>query len=568
MHPGTKLVLFALGALLMPHLSSAQEVEMSIRNRTGEQLTVFAQWDFGGTRDRLGNLGPNQTRTYTTEIRGDQVTVTVQTQGARGRIGGGRPEWMADARAGEKIEWDIRSTDPFNISYRRVEAVTAGGGGGETRDSRQPRMTTVTLRSQSQIQQAQGTESDSVRALLYRQALININEGLGDDDENPMAYLHLGIVQAGLKNYFAADSAFDRAEVLYPAYFAEDLGTGAYRLNAWIDAYNDALAHLDAQNLEGALEFFEIANMLYPNRAEAYLNIGVTAGNLGMVAESLEGWQGALAVIESPDGNPGDDATRQSWDTEFWIMAQSNIGRLLSADGRAEEAVPVFQAILARYPENADARSSLAMVLAQSGQGDDALLIFDEILAREDAAPLDYYNAAVSLYGADELDRAVVGFEKTLARSPMYRDALQALAQTLNDMQDYEALIPRSERLIELDPFNDYIYLMHATGLAILGREEEYLAASNVMQALPFVVDQLQLRPLASGARVAGVAVNKALDPGTTITLQFTFYDNSGNPVGTGDVEVTLSDPDVSHQFDILFEAGMQILGYSYERIG
>ena len=567
MHRGTKLVLFALGALLMPHLSSAQEVEMSIRNRTGEQLTVFAQWDFGGTRARLGNLGPNQTRTYTTDIRGEQVTVTVQTPGGRGRIGGGRPEWMADAREGEKIEWDIRSTDPFNISYRRVAAVTAGGG-GDTRDMRQPRMTTVTLRSQSQIQNAQGTESDSVRALLYREALININEGLRDDTENPMAYLHLGIVQAGLKNYFAADSAFDQAEVLYPAYFDEDLGTGAYRLNAWIEAYDDALANLDAQNLEEALEFFEIANMLYPNRVEAYLNIGVTAGNLGMMAESLEGWRSALAVIESPDGNPGDDATRQSWDTDFWIMAQLNIGSLLTGDGLPGEAVTVYQNVLDRFPENASARSSLAMALAQSGQGDDALSIFDEILAREDAAPLDYYNAGVSLYAADELERAVVGFEKTLARSPMYRDALQNLAQTLSQMENYEAQVLYTARIIELDPFNDYVYLMHATGLAQLGREEEYLAASDVMQALPFVVDQLQLQPLPSGARVVGVAVNKALDPGTTITLQFTFYDNSGNPVGTGDVEVTLSDPDVSHQFDILFEGEMQVLGYSYELIG
>ncbi len=429
-------------------------------------------------------------------------------------------------------------------------------------------MTTLTLRSQSQIQQAQGTEVDSLRARVYRDALININDGIRREDDNPMVYLHLAIVQAGLKNYFAADSAFDRAEALYPPYFAEELGTGAYRLNAWIEAYDDALVLLDAQDLEGALEFFEIANMLYPNRAEAYLNIGVTAGNLGLMAQSLEGWQDAVAIIDSPDGNPGDDATRQSWDTEFWIMAQLNIGALLTGEGRPGEAATVYQTVIDRFPENAAAQSSLAMALVESGQGDDALSIFDEILESEDAAPLDYYNAGVVLYGADQLDRAVVAFEKTIARSPMYRDALQNLAQTLSQLEDYEAQVLHTARIIELDPFNDYVYLMHATGLAQLGREEEYLAASNVMQALPFVVDQLQLQPLPSGARVAGVAVNKVLDPGTTITLQFTFYDNSGNPVGTVDAEVTLSDPDVSHQFDVLFEGEMQTLGYSYERIG
>jgi len=64
------------------------------------------------------------------------------------------------------------------------------------------------------------------------------------------------------------------------------------------------------------------------------------------------------------------------------------------------------------------------------------------------------------------------------------------------------------------------------------------------------------------------VAVNKALDPGTTITLRFTFYDNDGNPVGTADTEVTISDPDVAHAFDVVFEGETQVLGYSYEFIG
>ena len=237
-----KLVLFALGSLLMPNFAAAQEVEMSIRNRTGEPLTVFAQWDFGGTRDRLGTLNPNQTRDYTTEIRGEQVTVTVQLQGGRDRIGGDRPEWMVDARPGEKIEWTIRGTDPFDLGFTRVSAVTADGGGGDGDGSSvEPKMTTQLLRTQSGIQEAQGMEDDSLRTLAYSQVLVMVNVAIEEEDPNPMAYLHLAIAQAGLKNYFAADSAFDQAEALYAPYFDEDLGTGAYRLNAWIDAYTGAL---------------------------------------------------------------------------------------------------------------------------------------------------------------------------------------------------------------------------------------------------------------------------------------------------------------------------------------
>ena len=87
----------------------------------------------------------------------------------------------------------------------------------------------------------------------------------------------------------------------------------------------------------------------------------------------------------------------------------------------------------------------MALALAQSGQGDDALGIFDEILAREDGEPLDYFNAGVSLYGADQMDRAVLAFEKTVARSPMYRDGVQNLAQTLNLLRTTRPKSPLGE---------------------------------------------------------------------------------------------------------------------------
>ena len=117
---GTKLVLLALCAPLMPHFAAAQdrEVEMSVRNRTPQPMTVFALWD-RGTRDRLGDLRPNQTRSFTIPIVGEDVTLQVQVGGVR-RIGGDRPEDFARARPGDKIEWEIRSTRPFDLLYRHV----------------------------------------------------------------------------------------------------------------------------------------------------------------------------------------------------------------------------------------------------------------------------------------------------------------------------------------------------------------------------------------------------------------------------------------------------------------
>jgi tetratricopeptide (TPR) repeat protein len=567
MHVGTRMVLFALCTLLMPHFAAAQndDVALDVRNGTSDDMTVFALWE-NGTRVRLGELSANQARSFSIPVRGDDVTLLVQVaqvRGRGGRIGGDNPEDFVAVRPGDGFEWEIRNTDPLDLFYRRVTS------GADDIESSEPDVDRYTAISQLRIQEAQGIEDDSLRVAAWRDLLATINEGLTSSSNNPMAYLHLGIAHYNLKDYVAADLAFDRAEAMYPAYVDEEFGTTDYRLGAWVDAYNDATLRLEAQDSEGAVDFYNMANMIYAHRAEAYLNLGVTYAGLGDIEASIQAWRSALAVIESPDGDPGDDETRETWDTEFWIMAQSSLGRLLPSVGRPEEAVVALEAILERFPDDTDVQSSLALALVQSGQGGDALGIFDEIIASEDGAPLDYYNAGVSLYGADEMDKAVLAFEKTVARSPMYRDALQNLVQTLNELEDYEAQVPHSEKLIELDPFNDFVLLMHVRGLVQVGREPEGVDALALMQGLPFVVDALQLQPLAAGCRVTGIAVNKVLDPGTSITLRFTFYDNDGNPIGSADTEVTISDPEVAHDFEVTFDEGeVSVLGYSYERVG
>ena len=78
MYRGTRLVLFALGALLMPQFAAAQdeEVEMVVLNRTSEALSVFVWWE-GGARVRLGELGARATRTFTTPLRDAAVWLSL-----------------------------------------------------------------------------------------------------------------------------------------------------------------------------------------------------------------------------------------------------------------------------------------------------------------------------------------------------------------------------------------------------------------------------------------------------------------------------------------------------------
>ena len=565
MHVGKRLVLVALGVLLIPLSAVAQdeEVEVNVRNQTSNAMQVFAMWE-GGPTLRLGDLNGNQTRNFTVDIRGQELTLAVQTQqqGRRAeRVGGDRPESFVSVRPGDEIEWEIRNVDPFDLYLRGVTNDLAS----DNIETQEPRVSRYTALSAMAIQEAEGEEDEELQRQSYLEALQEILDGLTNEDNNPEAYLHLGIVHTGLANYLAADSAFDYAEALYPDYADQEFGTNAYRFNSWLEAYNDASASLEAQDPEGAIELFNLANMVFDKRPEAYLNVGAQTAGLGDLEASIEAWNNAVAVIESPDADAGDEQTREQWDTQFWLMAHTNLGRVLQRAERSDEAVTVYQTLLERFPDDADARSSLAMALVASGQADNALGIFDEILAREDGAPLDYFNAGVSLYTADQLDQAIIGFEKAIERVPMYRDALQNLVQTLNVLESHEAQIPYSERLLELDPHNEYGYQMHIRALVQMGRQADAVDLLDIMRELPFVTDNLQVQPMSNGSTVAGMAVNKTLPPGTAITLRFTFYDNDGNPLGTEDTEITLSDPEVAHQFQVEFGADQEVLGYGYE---
>ena len=261
-----------------------------------------------------------------------------------------------------------------------------------------PRVSRYTAISALRIQEAQTAEDDSVRDEAYREALEAIYDGLERDDDNPEAYLHLGIVQSGLKNYLAADSAFDRAEAMYPEYVDLELGTGAYRFNGWVQAYNDATDMVDALDPEGAVVLYHLANVLFDKRPEAYMNLGAQTASLGEIEESIQAWRDAIAVIESPDADPGDEETRLAWDTEFWTLAHTNLGRVLEMAGRPEDAIPVYETLLERDPDDSQTRSALAIALASTGQGDDAL--WDAAFKASSSASSPSARAVASLASA------------------------------------------------------------------------------------------------------------------------------------------------------------------------
>ena len=432
----------------------------------------------------------------------------------------------------------------------------------------EPRMESRNALVAIKLQQAQGLEDQLLADESYRDALEDVYEAIQRDPENPTGYLHLGVTRLGLREYMAADSAFDQAEALYPNYFDGEGGTGVFRENGWIDLYNEGIAALDAGDTDGALEQFGLANVMFDRRPEAYLNLGATYANSGQPDASIDAWQAAIAVIDSPDSRPRDEVTRQNWMDDFRPMALANLAQILGSSDRADEAVEIYRQILEQDPDNDRARSGLAIALGQSGQAEDALGIYDEILESNDASALDYFNAGVTLYGAEAYDRATLAFEKVLERAPMYRDALQNLVQTMALTENYEGQLPYSQKLMDMDGRNYLAYQMHLRALSQLGRSDEVGPILAAMQSMDFLVDDLQLQPRGDGGRVLGTVTNKLLEEGGSVTLLFHFYDDGGTELGSKEVAVPVPPVDVAQQFQVVIDTERAVMGYSYEVVG
>jgi tetratricopeptide (TPR) repeat protein len=418
------------------------------------------------------------------------------------------------------------------------------------------------------LQDAQTNSDDAEATQAYERALQILLDGIADRPKNSKLYFFAGIAHLGLNHYSEAAAMFDQAEELYPDYLTEPDGTDLYRENGWISAYNSALEELDAGNEAGAVEMFTNANLVYPRRPEAFLNLANTLANTGEAEQAIEQYGNAVAVIDQAVEEGHHEEDREAW-AGYRQTALINMAQIMVRSGQAVEAVPILEGILEEDPDNAAARTSLAVAMAQSGQSGNATGIYDQIIQDPASSPVDLYNAGVGLYQAEDYAKAAEAFQVAYERSPMFRDALQNLTQALaqaarDDETLWETMPQYSAKLLEMDPNNDLAYRLHGIALARNGDSETAIALSEQMEALPFTIQQLQLRP---GQGVVGALVNKTLEEGEEVKLRFTFYDTTGAEIGTADTMVVAPAQGAAQVLQAAFDKD-EAAGYAYEVIG
>lgn len=451
-----------------------------------------------------------------------------------------------------------------------VGACASAGGGGAA-DGTEPRDNEYTATATLMLSQAQNAEADSVAEDRYRQALDASLEGIQADSTNPQSYYHAGfalvMLDEGPESYVQADTLLERATELYPEYEAE---IDPVREQAWVNLYNRAIGPLNDGDLEEAARLFELANRMFSDRPEAFLNLGAAYAQMGETEQAAEAFRNALEVTREQQERlaEADSVAPQMEENvrENERIAVQNLGQMLLELNRASEAIDVYSGYVERNPDDIQALSNLAVALTRAERADSANAIYQNLLSREGLTTQEYLSVGVGLYQADQYPEAAEAFQKAVEANPQHRDAHYNLAQAYFSGEMWEQALEAGRRVLEFDPRNGNVYRLLARSLAETGDQQAGGDILEEYEALDFEMQGFQFQPSAQGGgTVRAVLTNNSVSQGEPIVLRFHFTTEGGEELGVEEVTIPAPGEGETTQVEARFNSEETPSGYWYE---
>ncbi|MEX2608888.1 MAG: tetratricopeptide repeat protein [Gemmatimonadota bacterium] len=463
-----------------------------------------------------------------------------------------------------------------------------------TAQAQRPSSTMHTRSADLYLQQAAETRVEAERRDNFEKALEQAREGMEAMPENPTPWLQAGQAHAGLGNVLAADSAFDRAEQLWPEYEEEIEG---YRISLWAESYNAAIPLYTERDFAAAIEHLERAHAIYQDRPEAMELLAALYAQEGRAEEAERLFRQTLELVSGPLR-----AEQTPEAQEAWAKIQANVALdfsnlLVSAD-RLDEAETLYRQLLEANPNDAVVRSNLAVVLTRQGRTDEANAIYTALLDSPDVTTDDAFAIGITLFRGEDYEPAARAFERAAEVNPWAYDALYMLGQshffvgqagqealeegasadTAAVIETYERLAEVAERLEEINPLNADILIMRAQAQRGLGdltsgaasREWKTgaLAALERRQALTFEVTEVAITTEDGTTRASGEVLNHAVAAGEPLTFRVAAVDASGNEMGGQAVSVPAPATEQGTTFEASFDVSGTVAGWKITPTG
>jgi len=447
--------------------------------------------------------------------------------------------------------------------------------------------------------------NDSTAHDLYQKALESASAAQQDNPQNPKAYYLMGQAQAGLGDFVAADSLFTKAQDLYPAYKDE---ISAEREQAWIMAYNQGVAAVNAGDIQKAGELFADANMLYQGRPEALMNLAWVDLQNNDNDKAIDAYRRALQIIQSSRRDSLNEQQLASWkDSEQ--LATNNMSQLLAQAGRFDEAAQVLENFLQYNPDDLNAKVSLAEMLTRAANSDTANVdsakldsatsIYNTLLNRPDLGFTEYFQIGIGFFNSASYKRAADAFRSAAKLNPYSRDSwfnlVQALYSQAQEVEKqkaeanadtaaidselvpmYKELLQASDKVLQFDPYNRNIMTFMARADRGLADASPKSQATQYQKAVNEVLHRYQEAPIEvmnvatrgsndnPPVQVNGTIQNVNLDEGAPIRLRFSLLADDGTTVGSAVINIAAPAKGSQKAFSGTIQPTGEVVGWKY----
>jgi tetratricopeptide (TPR) repeat protein len=377
--------------------------------------------------------------------------------------------------------------------------------------------------------------------------------------------------------YAAADSAFSAVEKALPQ--CGPTITQWRQQKPWLNALNGAINALNAGQIDSA-EMLAKRSLVLDRRAPYAYSV------LGSVAENRKNWTAAEGYWKQTLEAAGTDTAYA--DVRFktlYQIASANSDRVDAATGPAKRAaakaaVKPWQDYIAVANNDlllADAIDNEARMYMAAGDSVSVPAIYAPMLANPTKyGELSLVHAGVVATRNGHPADAIKLFDAALTQNPYSRDAVNNLAATYIQNNEFPKAFPLIDKLVAMDPSNPDNPLLYAFAYQGLykGTKDKKLQKiytdslvyfNNKSENAPvkLAVTEFTRRP--DQTMIGGTIENRGTTP-KTYTVNVEFLDKSGAVVSTETATVGPVAPKKTSPFKITSAKG-GVYGYRYKPV-
>jgi len=377
--------------------------------------------------------------------------------------------------------------------------------------------------------------------------------------------------------FFAADSAFAVVENAAPECIP--LITQWRQQKPWLNTLNAAINALNAGQLDSAETFAKRSLLLDHNAPYAYSVLGSVARSRKNLAAANDYWKQTLAAAGT-DTIYADVRTKTMYEIASYASDRAEAATGPAKRAAAREAIKPWQDYIAVATNDlllADAIDNVARMYMAAGDSASVPTIYAPLLAN----PSKYgevslvHAGVVATRNGHQADAAKL-FGAALAQNPYSRDAINNLAATYIQNNEFPKAFPLIDRLVSLDPSNPDNPLLYAFAYQGMykGTKDKklqkiytdslvYFNNKSENATVKLAVTEFSRRP--DQTTIAGSIENRGTTS-KTYTLSVDFLDKSGGVIGTETTTVGPVAPKGKQTFKITTKMG-GAYGYRYKAL-